>query len=97
MGCAEFGDTIHHVAYGLDGAECVVGDFDVEGLFDFEGDVDLVEGVDVEFVEGAGQRDSVGRDALRLGDDVNTAAGDLVHGGPASLWLTQLTAMRVPM
>jgi hypothetical protein len=86
-GGAEFGDAGDHVAYGFDGAECVVGDFDVEGLFDLEGDVDFVEGVDVELVEGAGQRDGVGGDALRLGDDVNTAAGDLVHGGPASLWV----------
>src|ERR1700733_9499547 len=78
-GGAEFGDAGDHVAYGFDGAEGVVGDFYVEGLFDLEGDVDLVEGVDVELVEGAGQCDGVGRDALRLGDDVNTAAGDLVH------------------
>jgi hypothetical protein len=92
------GDAVDHVAYGLDGAECVVGDLDVEGLFDLEGDVDLVERIDVEFVEGTGQRDGIGGDALRFGDDVNAAAGDLVHGVPASLWVTpQLTATPVPM
>ena len=83
----EFGDAVDHVAYGFDAAESFVGDLDVEGLFDFEGDVDLVEGVDVELVEGRGQRDGVRGDALGLGDDGNTAAGDLIHGGSGSLEL----------
>jgi hypothetical protein len=87
MGVAEFGDAVDHVAYGFEGAESVVGDLDVEGLLDLKRDVDLVEGVDVELVEGAGQRDGVWGDALRLGDDVNTAAGNLVHGDLASLWV----------
>jgi len=43
MGGAEFADAVDHVAYGFDGAEGIVGDFDVEGLFDFKGDVDFVE------------------------------------------------------
>ncbi len=55
---------VDDVAYGFEVAECVVGDFDLEGLFDFEGDVDLIEGVDVELVEGAVEGDRVGRDAL---------------------------------
>ena len=83
----EFGDAVDHVAYRSDGAEGFVGDVDVEGFFDLEGDVDLVEGVDVEPFEGAGKRDGVGGDALRLGDDVNTAAGDVIHGVPTSLGL----------
>lgn len=58
-GRAEFSDAFDHIAYGFDGAEGFVGNLDVEGLFDLEGDVDLVEGVDVELVEGAGQRDGV--------------------------------------
>ena len=86
FGGVEFGHAVDHVAYGFDGAEGVVGDLDVEGFFDLEGDVDLVEGVDVELFEGAGERDGVGGDALRLGDDFNTAAGDVVHGGPTSCW-----------
>jgi hypothetical protein len=94
---AESGYSVDHVAYGFDGAEGVVGDLDVEGLFDLEGDVDLVEGVDVELVEGAGQSDDVRGDALGLGDDVNTAAGDLVHGDSTSFGLSQLTAMPVPL
>ncbi len=64
-------DADDHVAYGLEGAERIVGDLDVEGLFDLEGDVDLVEGVDVELFEGAGERDGVGGDVLGLGDDVD--------------------------
>jgi hypothetical protein len=83
----EFGDAVDHVAYGLDAAESFVWDLDVEGLFDLEGDVDLVEGVDVELVEGRGQRNGVRGDALGLGDDGNTAAGDLIHGGSGSLEL----------
>ena len=78
------GYAFYHVANGADGAEGVVWDFDVEGFFDLEGDVDLVEGVDVEFIEGAGKGDSVGRDALGLGDDFDTAAGDVGHGVRAS-------------
>ncbi len=60
----KFGDAFDHVAYGAEGAEGFVGDLDVEGLFDLEGDVDLVEGVDVELVEGVGERDGVRGDAL---------------------------------
>src|SRR5271154_2569138 len=97
VGGAEFGDAFDHVAYGFDGAERVVRNLDVEGLFNLKGDIDLVEGIDVELVEGAGQRDGVGGDALRLGDDVNTAAGNLVHDGSTTSELTQLTAMRVPV
>ena len=80
VGGLELGDAFDHVAYGADGSEGVVGDFDVEGFFDLEGDVDLVEGVDVEFIEGAGKGDGVGRDALGLGDDFDTAAGNVGHG-----------------
>ena len=83
----EFGDAVDHVAYSLDAAQGFVGDLDVEGLFDLEGDVDLVEGVDVELVEGGGQRDGVRGDALGLGDDGDAAAGDLIHGGSGSLEL----------
>jgi hypothetical protein len=86
-GGAEFGYAVDHVAYGLDAAESFVGYLDVEGLFDLEGDVDLVEGVDVELVEGAGQCDGVRRDALRFGDDVNTAVGNVVHGEFDYLWV----------
>ena len=93
MSGGETSDAFDHVAYGLDAAQGIVGDFDVEGLFDLEGDVDLVEGVDAELVEGAGQRDGVWRDALRLGDDVNTAAGNLVHDDSTTSGLTQLTGM----
>jgi len=60
----EFGYAVDHVGYGVEGSEGFVGDLDGEGLFDFEGDVDLVERVDVELVEGAGECDGVGRDAL---------------------------------
>jgi hypothetical protein len=63
-GSTELRDAFDHVAYGAKGAERFVGNFDVESLFDFEGDVDLVEGVNVEFVEGAGQGDGVRRNAL---------------------------------
>src|SRR5258708_558271 len=83
-GGGEFGDAFDHVAYGAEGAEGFVGDLDVEGFFDFEGDVDLVEGVDVELVEGAGQGDGVRGDALGFCDDVNAACGDIGHGTPAS-------------
>ncbi len=88
-GC-ELCDAFDHVAYGAEGAERFVGDLDVEGLFDLEGDVDLVEGVDVELVEGAGQGDGVRRDALRFGDDVDAACGDVVHGDSASSDLPNL-------
>ena len=93
----EFGDSVDHVAYCFDAAEGFVGDFDIEGFFYFEGDVDLVEGVDVELFERAGERDGVGGDALRFGDYVDTACGDLVHGDSSSSGLTQLTARRVPV
>src|SRR5256885_2279227 len=66
----KFGDAVDHVAYGSDGAEGLVGDIDVEGFFNFEGDVDLIERVDVELFEGAGDGDGVGGDTLRFGDDV---------------------------
>src|SRR5206468_3893453 len=56
----EFGDAIDHVAYGFDGAEGFVGDVDVEGFFDLERDVDLVERVNIELLEGAGERDGIG-------------------------------------
>src|ERR1700687_5795590 len=69
----ECGDAVDHVAYGSDGAEGFVRNVDVEGLFDLEGDVDLVEGVDVEFFEGAGKRDGVLGAALRLGGVFNAA------------------------
>jgi hypothetical protein len=82
----EFGDAVDHVAYGSDASQGFVGDVDVEGLFDLEGDVDLVEGVDVELFEGAGKRDGIRGDALRLGDDVDTAAGYVIHDVPTSLW-----------
>ena len=72
---ADFADSCDYVAYGFEGAEGVVGDLDVEGLLDLEGDVDLVEGVDGEGVEGAVERDGLGRDALRFGDDVDAALG----------------------
>ena len=89
----EFGYAVDHVGYGVEGSEGFVGDLDGEGLFDFEGDVDLVEGVDVELVEGAGESDGVGRDALRFGDDVDAAGGDIVHGGSTSSVSGQVTAM----
>jgi hypothetical protein len=85
VGGLESGYAFYHVAYGADGAEGVVGDFDIEGFFDLEGDVDLVERVDVELIEGAGKRDGVGRDALGLGDDFDTAAGNVGHGVQAFL------------
>jgi hypothetical protein len=79
-GCAQFRDAFDHVADRAECTERFVGDFDVKCLFDLEGDVDLVEGVDVELIEGAGQRDRAGRDTLRFGDDVDTAVSDVVHG-----------------
>ncbi len=63
-GGAELADAVDHVAYGLEGAQGFVGDLDVEGLFDLEGDVDLVEGVDVELLEGVVERDGFWRDTL---------------------------------
>jgi len=89
----EFGYAVDHVGYGVERSEGFVGDLDGEGLFDFEGDVDLVEGVDVELVEGAGERDGVGWDALRFGDDVDAAGGDVVHGRSTSSVSGQGTAM----
>jgi hypothetical protein len=83
-GGGEFGDALDHVAYGAEGTESFVGNLDVEGLFDLEGDVDLVEGVDVELVEGIGERDGVRGDAFGFSDDVDAAYGDIVHGTPAS-------------
>jgi hypothetical protein len=74
--------ALDHVAYGAEGTEGFVRDLDVEGFFDFEGDVDLVEGVDVEFVEGIGEGDGVRGDAFGFSDDVNAACGDIVHGTP---------------
>ena len=61
---AEHDDSVDDVAYGSEVAECVVWDFDLEGLFDFEGDVDLIERIDVELLEGGVEGDRVGRDAL---------------------------------
>jgi hypothetical protein len=78
-GGAESGDAFDHVAYSAEGAEGFVGNLDGECFLDLEGDVDLVEGVDVELVEGAGESDGVRRDALRFGDDVDAASGDVVH------------------
>jgi len=78
-GAAEFGYAVDHVAYSLDASKGFVRDLYIEGLFDLKGDVDHVEGVDAKLVEGGGQRDGVGSDALRLGDDGDTAAGNLVH------------------
>jgi len=93
VGCGEFGYAVDHVGYGVERSEGFVGDLDGEGLFDFEGDIDLVEGVDVELVEGAGERDGVGWDALRFGDDVDAAGGDVVHGRSTSSVSGQGTAM----
>ena len=62
-----FAELVHaadDVADGLDAAERVVWDFDLECFFDFKGDVDLIKRVDVELVEGGVQGDRVGRDAL---------------------------------
>src|SRR5579871_730239 len=61
---AELVDAAYDVAYGLEGAECVVWDFNIEGFFDFEGDVDLIERVNVELLEGGVEVDRVGRDVL---------------------------------
>src|SRR5690348_14886113 len=77
-------DAFDHIADGLQAAERVVGNFDVEGLLDLERDVDLVERVDVQLFKRAVQSDGLGRDALRLGDDLDAAAGDVVHGGQLS-------------
>ena len=56
----------------------------MEGFFDLERDVDLVEGVNVELIEGAGKGDGVGRNALGLGDDFDAAAGNVGHGVKAT-------------
>src|ERR1700733_10475760 len=97
-GCGgEFCYACDHVAYGAEGAEGFVGDFDVESFLDLEGDVDLVEGVDVELVEGAGKGDGVRRNVLRVGDDGNAAGGDVVHGVSTSFGLTQLTGRHMPV
>ena len=79
-------DAFDHVAYGFDGAEGVVGDLDAEGFLDFEGDVDLVEGIDVELVEGALEGDGVLGNGLGFGDDLDTALGDVFHDGAAFLF-----------
>ncbi len=79
------------------GAEGFVGDLDRKCFFDLEGDVDLIEGVDVELVEGAGQGHRVGGDVLRFCDDLNAACGDIVHGVSTSFGLIQLTGMPVPL
>jgi len=95
---AELSDTLHHVADGLDGAEGLVRDLDGKCLFDLEGDVDLVEGVDVEFVEGAGEGDRVRGNALRFCDDLNAALRDVVIVLPGFLLLlAQLTGMPMPV
>jgi hypothetical protein len=96
-GGSKAGDAFDHVAYGLEGPESVIGNLDGEGLFDLEGDVDLVEGVDVELVEGAGQSDRARGYALRFRDDFNAACGDVVHGGSTSFGLTQLTGTPIPL
>ena len=54
---AELSHASDHIADSFDRAESFVGNFDSEGLFDLEGDVDLVEGIDIELVEGAVQSD----------------------------------------
>jgi hypothetical protein len=61
---AKLVDSAYDVAYGLEVAECVVWDFDLESFFDLEGDVDFIERVDVEFLEGGVWGDRVGGDAL---------------------------------
>ena len=48
------------VGYGAEGVEGGVGDFYGEELFYLEGEVDLVEGVDLELVEGGGGGDGGG-------------------------------------
>ena len=81
-------DAGDYVSDVFEGVESVVGDLDAEGLLDLEGDVDLVEGVDVELFEGAGQRDGVRWDVFGFGDDFDAAAGDFGHDGWASLHST---------
>src|ERR1700722_1104193 len=83
LGGDEFLDAFDHVAYGFDGAEGVIGDLDGERLFDLEGDVDLVERIDAELIEGALEGDGVLGNALGFGDDLDTALGDVFHGGAA--------------
>ena len=77
------------VAYGLERAERIIGDRDVECFFDLEGDVDLVERVDVQLFKGGIEVDGIGGDVFGLGDDFDRALGDVVHdGSPLSvLWL----------
>ena len=71
------------IANGLECSESVVGDLDIERLLDLEGNVYLVEGVDGERIECALERDGLGRNALRFGDDVNATLRyivlDFVH------------------
>jgi hypothetical protein len=69
-------DAIDDVADRLERGDGVVGNLDIEGVFDLERDVDLVERVDLQLVEGlvAGYR--FFRDELRLRDDGNAALLD---------------------
>jgi hypothetical protein len=66
-------DAADYISYGFKIAEGIVGDLDGEGFFDLEGDVDLVEGIDVELLEGGVEGDGVRGNALRFRDDFNAA------------------------
>src|ERR1700722_5290813 len=83
--CDELLHSFDHVAYGSDGTESFVGDLDGEGFLDLERDVDLVEGIRVELIEGALEGDGVPGNGLGFGDDLNTVLGDVFHGGAAFL------------
>jgi hypothetical protein len=70
-------DSGDDVAYGAEGVEGVVGNLDGEELFDLEGQVDLVEGVDVELFEGGGRGDGVWREGFGFGDEVDDTGCDV--------------------
>ena len=97
VGGAEAGDAFDHITNGLEGAKGFVGNLDGESFLDLEGDIDFVEGVDAELVEGAGEGDGAGGDALRFSDDIDAAGGDVVHGDSTSFGLTKLTGSHLPV
>lgn len=66
-------DPIDHITDGLQAGDGIVRDPNVERVFYFKGDIDLVERVDLEFVEGSLAIDVVDRDQFGFRDDGDAA------------------------
>ena len=77
---SQIADAFNHVADGAQRVDRGIRNLDGKELFDLKGEIDLVEGVDVQFVKGGGRRDGGRRDRLRAGDQIDDGGIDVGHG-----------------